>query len=48
MVLGVNDKTNRACLVGRQTDEFFEGKFPRGHLDLGRFMPHFDPGRDEF
>jgi len=35
-VVGVNDKTNRACIAGRPATEFFERKFPADYFTLRR------------
>jgi hypothetical protein len=34
LVVGVNDKTNRAALGGRYSSQFFEMQFPRDHFSL--------------
>ncbi|GIW42533.1 MAG: hypothetical protein KatS3mg076_3110 [Candidatus Binatia bacterium] len=34
MVVGVNDKTNRACLAGRYSFQFIERKFPEDYFSL--------------
>jgi hypothetical protein len=39
MVVGVNDKTNRACLAGRYSAQFIERSFPRDYFTL-RHLTH--------
>ncbi len=39
MVVGVNDKTNRACLGGRYSTQFFERNYPRDYFSL-RTLTH--------
>lgn len=39
MVVGVNDKTNRACLAGRYSSQFIERNFPRDYFTL-RHLTH--------
>jgi hypothetical protein len=39
MVVGVNDKTNRACLAGRYSAQFIERSFPKDHFSL-RHLAH--------
>jgi hypothetical protein len=34
MVIGVNDKTNRACLAGRYSEQFIESEYPEGYFSL--------------
>lgn len=36
MVVGVNDKTNRACLAGRYSAQFIERNFPKDYFTLRR------------
>lgn len=39
MVVGVNDKVNRACLAGRYSSQFIERNFPRDYFTL-RHLTH--------
>jgi hypothetical protein len=34
MVVGVNDKTNRACLAGRYSAQFIETQYPEDYFTL--------------
>jgi hypothetical protein len=39
MVVGVNDKTNRACLAGRYSSQFIERNYPEDYFSL-RTLTH--------
>ena len=39
MVVGVNDKTNRACLAGRYSSQFIEREYPDDYFSL-RTLTH--------
>jgi len=38
MVVGVNDKTNRACLAGRYSSQFIESEYPEDYFSLSTLM----------
>ncbi|GIW42531.1 MAG: hypothetical protein KatS3mg076_3108 [Candidatus Binatia bacterium] len=42
MVVGVNDKTNRACLAGRYSSQYIERKFPDDFFTLHNLMQFGD------
>jgi hypothetical protein len=42
MVVGVNDKTNRACLAGRYSEQFLESEYPEGYFSAATLLKSGD------
>jgi hypothetical protein len=42
MVVGVNDKTNRACLAGRYSSQFVELDYPEDYFTLSHLTKMSD------